>query len=75
MTISLQTFRYHILLSSIPGYDLFEGNMSGYEKNLRYSPPLDPYLTGLVKLENVRDLLSDSDDKIDKIDSGIIIVC
>ena len=28
--------------------------MSGYEKALRYSPPLDPYLTGLVKLENVR---------------------
>ena len=29
--------------------------MSGYEKALRYSPPLDPYLTGLVKLESVRE--------------------
>ena len=31
--------------------------MTGYEKALRYAPPLDPYLAGLVKLENVSELL------------------
>ena len=42
-----------IIRFSIPGFDLFEANMTGYEKALRYAPPLDPYLAGLVKLENV----------------------
>lgn len=41
------------LAKMIPGYDLFEANMTGFEKVLRYSPPLDPMLAGLAKLDNV----------------------
>jgi hypothetical protein len=41
------------LAKMIPGYDLFEGNMTGFEKVLRYSPPLDPVLAGLARLDNV----------------------
>ena len=45
------------LSTKIPGYDLFDANLTGFEKVLRYSPPLDQTLTSLFRLNKDRKLL------------------
>ena len=42
------------LAEYIPGYDMPAVNMTGFERVISYSPPLDPYLRSLVTLEKVR---------------------
>lgn len=50
------------LAKNISGYDLFDPDMSENEKNKRYSPPLNPFLTGLVKLEKDKKLIQSLED-------------
>ena len=45
------------LSTKIAGYDLFDANLTGFEKVLRYSPPLDRTLTSLFRLDKERKLL------------------
>jgi 2,3-bisphosphoglycerate-dependent phosphoglycerate mutase len=54
------------LSQKIPGYDLFDGNITGLEKVLRYSPPLDPRLNSLFRLDKERLLL----EYVEKKDAG-----
>ena len=45
------------LSQKIPGYDLFDANITGFEKMIRYAPPLDPRLSSLVRLDKERMLV------------------
>ena len=48
------------LSQKIPGYDLFDANITGFEKMIRYAPPLDPRLSSLFRLDKQRMLYTNT---------------